>query len=479
MTNNKAHRTFASASRYGGIEEGARLPTNPSTVSKRVKAWIAGLAVLGMITSACSSSTTDDSSKGEDAQPERVHGYTDQEIRVGITWLNYDSEFDEEIGTNLGSQAPGKDTEADFAKIVVDAVNAEGGLAGRKIVPVFYGYNLTQLTAAAQRSQAEQAMCARFTEDNDVYAMLPYLAVEGVITQCAADSQTILVGTGGAQDVPEPARFEDVERYWYRPGWLSPERRDRALVERLVANDFFGKDARVGILTTDRPASKASVESSLKPALKDAGVNVVSEVVFPDLFESPWSTYVQKFAAEKVTHVLLSSCSGCVAFPFMKAAEDQGFRPKYGLTSEQQMGSLPEGVGGNAPTAQLVGARGIGWYPFGDTAVTSVADIKAVSPSHERCRKIFTAAGKQADVAPHFCEGLLFLQHVLKDLKDLRPSQFEKAVEKLGAGYATVSTQATKFGPGRHDGAAAVQDVVFDEQGCKCLKYDGEPHPID
>lgn len=425
------------------------------------------------------SPTASTSASGDTGGDSAVHGATEDEIRIGITWLNYDSEFDEELGTELGSQAPGTGTEADLAQIVVDAINADGGIAGRQIVPVYYGYGLSSLFTASDRSEAEQAMCARFTEDHDVYAMMPYLATEGVITQCAADSETILVGTGGAQDVPEPDRLAEIGEYWYRPSWISPEHRDQALVDRLVANDFFGPDARVGLLIAPSAASQASVESTLKPALAEAGVEVASEVVFPDFFESPWNTYVQRFVADGVTHVLLSSCSGCVAGGFMHAAEDQGFHPKYGLTSEQQLGSTPEAVGGDVPAAQLVGSRAIGWYPFGDVAWASGADIPSVGPAHERCRAIFDAAGEQADVAPHFCEGLFFLQAVLENAEGLEPSAFQAAVESLGSSYDTVSTPATWFGPGQHSGAAAVRDIVFDDQGCECFAYEGDLHPIE
>src|SRR5205823_2246990 len=118
-------------------------------------------------------------------------------------------------------------------------------------------------------------------------------------------------------------RFGDIGPWWYRPNWISGDRREEAMVARLVAQKFFTPGAKVGIMVEDKPSYRRAVNNGLKPALARAGVRVVSEIAWPDQVSSPWDNYVLQFRTAGVTHVIWSGC-GCSTSPvglFMRSAE--------------------------------------------------------------------------------------------------------------------------------------------------------------
>lgn len=401
-------------------------------------------------------------------------GVTADTISIGITYLEEGSEdqFNAIFGTGMIETAG---TGRDFAQAIIDRLNAEGGIGARQIKPVYYEHTVANLLSAEGRRRGEQEMCAQFTEDHQVFAMIPWVSVEGVITQCAADTDTPMVAVTEIDSGVDQERLSEIARWWYRPNWFTAERRERAFVTRLTAQGFFGRDAKVGIMVQDKPAYRRGVERALKPALAEAGVAVVAEATFPDFLTSPWETYVLQFRQAGVTHVLWAHCGCSSSAPglFMRAAEDQQWRPLYGLASEYQLGPL---VDLWAPANQLEGARGIGWFPLADRWTQYKTD-GPITGADAQCRMIMSDADFPEESGGTYCEGLFFLKAGVDRASALTSAGLASAVEQLGGAYIPPTTPAAFFGAGRHDGAAAVWDVAFDSR-CPCFVYTAGPHSV-
>lgn len=404
------------------------------------------------------------------------HGVTATTIQVGVAWIDLNAYFtavNAAFGT--GAENPSSSaTTKEWSEAVIKEQNARGGILGRKIEPIYYEIQTQDLLSPQGRAQSEQQMCDKFTQDNKVFAMIPLQSNEGVLLECAKKTDTPMIGTSNTDVNLDGQRFGDAGAWWFKPNWLSGERRERAMVSRLLAQNWLPKTAKVGIIMEDKPQYRRAVEKGLKPALAAAGIKVVSEVAWPDQVESPWDNYVLKFRSDGVTHVIWSGC-GCAATPpglFMRAAENQEYRPKHALGSEYLMRGIPT----IAPHNQLDGMAGIGWGPEFDYGPERAAALKPISAADAQCRKDMA----KNNIKIHggmYCEFVYFLAAALERAPALTRAGFTSGAEALGTGYLSVGTPSTKLGAGRHDGTSAVWDVVFD-RACGCIKYKGSPHSI-
>ena len=124
------------------------------------------------------------------------HGITATKIQLGMSWIDINA-FLAAVSAAYGTPGPqqSQPTTRDWAQLAVNYQNARGGIAGRQIDPVYYQYPVNDLFTPQGRAQAEQEMCASFTQDHKVFAMIPLVSNEGVLTQCAknADTPAIMV----------------------------------------------------------------------------------------------------------------------------------------------------------------------------------------------------------------------------------------------------------------------------------------------
>lgn len=375
------------------------------------------------------------------------------------------------------SDAFGDDEVQKKLQAVVDYVNAHGGIAGRKVEPVWHYEDATSVTSATGRQQEAQRACATWTEDNAVFAFAGGDA-DPAMRECAVRSKTPMIVLDHTV-YPSKKMFDSFAPYWYAPHLMVADHRERALAKTLLADGFFPNGAKVGLLIEDSPGIRAGVEAGMKPVLKAAGVDVAAEAVYPDPIDSPWSTYVLRFQSAGVTHVVMSTTSYLWApsLLMMRAAESQGFRPRWGLGSDQApnlLGSM------GAPPEQLAKAQGMGWIPFLDEGPTKLA-----SPQEALCVQILTKAGFASGPGDGgFCEFPFFMKAALDRAEVISPEGLARAVGGLGTAYVSTMTinGSTSFGPGKHDGPATMRSIAFDQRcgqdGVSCFKYTSAPRPI-
>lgn len=411
-------------------------------------------------------------------------------VTVGITYAKPAGAGFAAIGAaglTLGDQLA-------FANAVVADANAHRGLGGRKILPVFFGFDANP--GAAPIPQQEQQACAFFTEDHHVEFvmglgganMIACLSKRGV-TYVSEGSSTSSVASTFLRN---PTHFE--------LSGFNLDRRASTQVNALVREGYFAKwDAvnggpgvtpvKVGILTYNTPEFSSSARGPLAKALADAGYKspTVVEVSYHDSYDNLGAAQAQiqgaalRFKSTGVTHVIIWDDNGISTLFFLSNAESQGYRPRYGINSGNNMQLL---VGKKLVNQrQAVGAIGIGWRAVEDVAEGANRTGKYSNAARRACDRIMTSRG--ADISQATAEsaalGFCATMTAIKSRYDVTTihtsGALAKAMDTLGSSYSSPITPATRIGPGRHDGLDAAYDYLY-SAACTCMAYRGNPNPL-
>lgn len=249
----------------------------------------------------------------------------------------------------------------------VDSYNKSGGIAGRRIDPVYFGLHSYDNDYEAQIAAA----CASFTEDHHVAVVISNLQYYSTQLLTCLGKAAVPVVSG---DIAAPDR-QDAQRY---PGFLTPisllgEDRFAAVVSHLASTGWLKSSDRVGVIVEDCPIDQRLYRNGLAPALRRAGVPVQSTFAtqcFHSIQDfgtetSQMSNAVVRFRSKGVNQVMVVSqtAEANLVFAFSEVADSQRWYPHYALSSI----SIPEALALNASQAQLVNMRGVGWLPVYDT----------------------------------------------------------------------------------------------------------------
>lgn len=409
--------------------------------------------------------------------PKGTRGVTDKYIEIGLAYSDAQARS-AAVAAVSGFGADEQGDQRGAGTAVVDYINAHGGIAGRKIKPVWHFNDVSQMLTASGRDSEAQKGCADWTEDHRVFLMAPsFNYTSDLILECAIRTRTPFVNVSTLPPTTPPVSQSKLDGplhdFYYSPNTMVTDRRETAVTGGLLDAGFFPARARVGLMTFDHAEIKRGVENGTKRLLADRSITVVSEVHYPDQIESAWQSYVLQFQAADVTHVVFSTLVGGVfpAYFFMKAAENQGYYPSYGLGTDLSYGTLRT-LGITDRTLRNV--QGMGWIPGIDEF-----DASFQSSTSELCADLLTKAGYDRVSGEPYCESLFFIQGVLARATELSVDGFAAAVASLDTAHATVRNigGATRFGRGRHDGVHLVKHVVWNDSS-KTFVYKGEPKSI-
>ena len=400
-------------------------------------------------------------------------GYTATQIYIGVA---YDSTYSQELGqsgVSSGSTTVGDQKEQVDA--IVNDINHRGGVAGRKVVPVFYDTN--GLSSQNDPSTLAQAACAKWTQDKRVFAATTFVVQmdNPTLYTCLTQRHVIYVPLGGDSE----QTLQKYAPYLWSPPGLAPERLAPAWIQRLSALGYFSPwdttlgragaaPVKIGLLYGDgyrngEPSLDTAFVNSVKSALARQGRRITDSAQISNS-QADEASAVLRFKSDGVTHVI----GDYSIVNFTTSAESQEYRPRYGFTS----------LGGGAAlklfasSDQLNVALGVGWVPSID--VDPSQNPGDVSPAETHCRAVMNQAHQPTGTQlawfamTQACETFDFLAAAIPR-SGLVPEAFPNAAVSLGS-MPPVSTFVISFPRGRPDGAGAVRDVAYNGS-CGCFAY--------
>lgn len=382
-------------------------------------------------------------------------GVTDGAIRIGAPLPHRDDKVNEMIYPET--------FRPEFERVwrvVADAINATGGILGRRLEVVFL-----------RDAPTGDEICTFFTEEEPVIAVAGY-----------EDGQGPCLDKAGI--VPLPAAYS-LEADYYRnaphalaPMGISEWRVTQLYVEGLYQQGFFEGDHKIGLLRWDTPPYPALSNKIVKPTLARYGLELEEEVVltYPHTIgaipraQAEARSGVQTFKRAGVDRLLTLDEGSYILPEFTDYAEAQDYRPRYGLNSFN-------GGEWNMERKQLKGAMGIGWMPWLDLQPDHAYHYG--SDGGRRCRDLMAAAeeGQQMDTfneaiwTSTICDAALLLKAAVEaGGPSITSDSIVAGAESLGTSFPSANTLLTRFGPGRHEGIAAIRFLRW-FVGCQCFRY--------
>jgi ABC-type branched-subunit amino acid transport system substrate-binding protein len=387
-------------------------------------------------------------------------GYTAKEIRLGFSTSN---DAGKALG-GLGLSVAVADQEQ-LVRTWLAKVNAQGGIAGRRVVPVFYDYKAT-----GDINTSDQAACETWTRDSRVFAASGVRAGSSgsgdVLTPCLAKAHIPWLAAVGDQH-----KWSQYFNTMYSTADMSRTREERVLVESLAAQGALGPSAKIGVVINDGSQDMSrAVREGMEPALAKLGLRITKRVVISNPWTESTNAELQMFAAG-VTHVLFAAPGGAAASQFMNAAQSQHRTYEYGISTQDAPGAAVQAL---APPAQLRHARGYGYRPGLDVDSSNqpseTAGMKACFGYYRS--KGFTTSGLNAAAMALICDSVELLRAALRSQLNPTLDGFASAVGALGAGLSVASTFTSRFSPRQHDGVGSYRFLVY-VSDCSCFRYTG------
>lgn len=390
-------------------------------------------------------------------------GFSATEIKIGISLFKVG-----DVGRQFGIDASFGDGEKQ-AQAVVNYINSKGGIAGRKVKPVYYTVDFGR-AGSIQDGQFEAEACEKWTNDERVFAAINTAMARQALLTCLAKK-----GVPGIHDAMpiDEKRLAPYRDYYYSGvggAALTVDRTATVLAKVLGARGFYkdespAKPTVVGIIHYNDEFYGSVVNDKLVPLIKSFGVKKVVVQAAPRGGLEPDSTYVARFRSEGVTHVQFLGEANAYPLFFMPAAENQQYRPKYGISTEQSPGFLQ--ATGPIPREQLKNVSAIGWSQILD--VDNAHDPGPVGSNDQLCLDIEKAAGQNMGdrgarvTATVYCNGLFFLkQNLAGAAGTLGVPALAQAVSGLGTNYSSPGIfNPASYSGFKHDGATTYRDLAF------------------
>lgn len=368
---------------------------------------------------------------------------------------------------------------------LVDALNSRGGLAGRKIEPVYAGIDFG---SANYSSDFFQAMCSKFTEDNRVVAVPTYTILwNDSFESCVNKAGVVrisgyLVGDNKSQ-----------RHYPYLFGTAYPTL-DRAYLLQLsaaMASGRLTKASEIGVIRSECPHDLRAWDNATAPFIKKHGLNeAVTQLVSCPSGPQGIGTIlaeiqgaVLRFQQGGVDTVIPG---GGANQYFAKQDDSQRYYPQYLISSFGDAADL-EGAGNSVPESQLKNFHGFGWFPTNDIDPAHRPPAPAAQRAvRDRCLSLLRSRGivmteyVEIKVAYTTCDALFLFEAAPRATSGHTDSRLVRdVVLRLETTFTSVSTLngRPRLAPGQRDATAAWRSFNW-QSSCACLLYDGAEHPM-
>ncbi len=415
---------------------------------------------------------------GSGVRPAAAPGITDTKMFFGIPYVKNQCEANRALG--------GGDTCVDSrhaTNAMIDWVNDQGGLGGRKVAPVYYGYDATSSKTSDQQTQEA---CAHWTQDNKVFMIF---SAGSIVDECAKKAGVAQLGGG-------PSFPDTYRKYPHRIDInnLNSIRMGQVTVNGLNNQSYFSdKDPKYGFVTWDDPDYRRTLKEGYLPSLGRVGAEL-TEVAYlhsPQSVEeigqtsADVSNAVLRFKAAGIDHVIIQdgssgACAGaCIMLTWMRQSEAQDYRPRYGLNGDD---GPPEAAkrAGFVPASQLRNSVTVDWSDWNDQTNRGLPPNTRMKKCKEIMRKrdVDMSNLNQLGAALSACDAFWFLQFAFARMPQvITIDNFVVGVNRIGYDYKSVAAFGNFFSPSRHDGLGAVRDGVF-RDSCECYQYPDMPYKV-
>ena len=258
---------------------------------------VTGALLAALVVSACGSGTS--TAKPKSTTPGSTTptdtklgvGVTDDSIKLGIALVDFEciKQYTDQI--RVGQQP--------VYEAFIKDINEKGGIAGRKIVPVFKSYcpitNQTILT-----------YCTAFTQDDNVFAVMgTFIDFSGDAQTCIAKQQKRLLVTF---DLTQAIMDRSPAGYIVTPGSI-PERGVKILLS-LAEKEKTLEGKKVAVLGDNNV--KGIVDGTIVPGLKKLGVEMGSTAVLAisggdtTQPQAQLDSFIEKWKTEGVNAIFMS-----------------------------------------------------------------------------------------------------------------------------------------------------------------------------
>lgn len=233
-------------------------------------------------------------------------GVTDDTIKLGVTFVDTEALVASGLNYDLG------DHEAVYTALF-DAINADGGINGRQIEPVFAPIDPTAPAPAEEK-------CVLLTEDEDVFLVTGFFLTDAVTCPVGLHETAVV---GGAMT---PERLDQAQAPWLT--WTPDTDQPAAVIRAL--SDAGELDGTVAVFSNQR--DQDALDGTVLPTLEEAGVDVVETGIVdapPDdqaAMLANVQTIGERFQAADADTLVIVGLSGQDWPTYM--ADNTSYRPK-------------------------------------------------------------------------------------------------------------------------------------------------------
>lgn len=404
-----------------------------------------------------------------------ARGVTATEIRIGLEYVK----GADEARKSMGFEGVSSGDQKRQLDILVQHINKTGGMAGRRVVPVFHAY---EANSGNSSTENEQASCATFAEDNEVFAVISAINHTEVFLSCLTKVGVPYISAPGLT-----VNDDDVFRRYplhLELNAVSLSKQGALLGKPLADTGYYDQGAKIGLLTFEQPNFVRAVDGHLKPALKAIGRSLTDEVrlAYPQstsdqgAMAAAISNAVLRFRQNGVTHVLITDVSALVTVLFATSAASQGYYPRFGWLSPNGGQAAADLI---SDKRSLKGAVELGWYPAIDL---NAANQDVIAPGAKRCADLFAAQGytpsdrNEETVLQLQCEIFFFTREAATRSAELTGTGFVQALKAISTGVPPASTYEIDLG--RAPAGAGAYRVLRWIDGCSCFRADRGLKPL-
>ena len=333
-------------------------------------------------------------------------GSSKDEIKIGITYPDLDA-IRSVTNTNHG------DYEKSY-RVVIDDLNKQGGINGRKIVPVFAAINPLG-TAPAQEA------CLKLTEDEKVFAAMSFFNADAPL--CFVDSHdTPLLGgqTTSTNLAHAKAPWATLES----GAELGPRQID-ALVK---AGALKGKLGIVAIADEEQSQLKDVVLPALKQH-KLSGTTAIIDAPSSDPLANVQqaTTIMERFKSDGVKTVLLV---GGAVTAVVNALSKSDYRPKLAATNARNLASTASNPATDPAVVKTAIAADAGFI-FSDPALKKCFALIEKATGNKIIENVPQGEPQYRVSAQTACEYMSLFTTLAKAAgKNLTVDSFGKAIDK-------------------------------------------------